>query len=126
MIFFKRFLLTILWMIFILILCLIPSNHLEKLRFHWMPEYFDKIVHFSFYFILIILMTSAFIKSNYVLKHALLISLIISIFYGISIELLQKYATSTRHYEFNDILANSVGSTVGLILYYFLKKFQKN
>ncbi len=78
----------------------------------------DKIIHFLFYFLFVILWGSAIKQTYSYFKYVLLIVLI-SIIYGIVIEILQNVLTNTRKADFNDVLANSAGSFVGSIILYF-------
>jgi len=112
---------TLLWMLFILILCLIPSNPNHPKRFEWIPENADKIVHFALYFVLSFLVVNFLFVREIKMTKAFIFSLIISIAYGLMIEVLQEYFTQTRHFEWFDVLANSLGALGGCISFCFLK-----
>lgn len=49
-----------------------------------------------------------------------MISLLISISFGIIIEIMQKEFTTSRQFEWSDIVANSLGSLLAIV---FLYKF---
>jgi glycopeptide antibiotics resistance protein len=122
--FLRTFLPSILWMIIILVLCLLPKRDIETIDFSWLPKNADKVVHAGFYIILAILLSFAFIKYKFRFRKLLIITLTICAFYGFSIEVMQHYFTTTRHFELLDVLANSLGSVIGLIIFrvwFFLK-----
>ena len=51
-----------------------------------------------------------------------MISFIFSVFFGITIEILQSVFTTTRAADVRDILANTIGATIGLFTAIALKK----
>lgn len=67
----------------------------------------DKVYHFIAYFSFTILVYNYFNEIK--LKHALLVSAIGVIIYGIIIEVLQQTMTSYRTLDFYDALANTLG-----------------
>ena len=70
----------------------------------------DKLVHFSSYFLLTIWFCGLYGKRrNYIVIAAVLIGL------GALLDLLQG-ATSTRHFDIYDILANTIGVLLGFVL----------
>ena len=83
---------------------------------------FDKIVHFTSYFLLTL---SWFFATQYTIKKttskAILIGIIIS--YGIIIEALQGGMTTHRQADFYDILANSIGVLLAATLFPKLNKW---
>ena len=79
----------------------------------------DKIVHFIFYFIMVVLGFLALrndFKHRFSLKKILLWIVVFSIIYGIIIEVLQYTITEDRQGDVLDALANSLGASVGLLL----------
>jgi len=80
----------------------------------------DKIVHFLFYLIFVILWGLAKKQSYFKIKYDLLIVLI-AIVYGIIIEVLQGVLTVTRQADFYDALANSLGAFLGFVCLYCMK-----
>ena len=81
----------------------------------------DKIFHFIAYAVLSWLWFHAlFFNLNCNFLHSLVLSAIVSILFGIIIEVLQGAITDTRVSDNNDILANSLGvcmTIIGLILF---------
>jgi len=112
---------SLFWMLFILITCLLPKRDIENIRFDWLPENTDKIVHAGFYAILAMLIGFYILKNKKKAFLALFSILIFCACYGFFIEILQHYFTTTRHFEMLDVAANSAGAFVGLIIYYFKK-----
>ncbi|MFN7045552.1 MAG: VanZ family protein [Flavobacterium sp.] len=72
----------------------------------------DKVVHFLFYFILVILWSFAKKKNYFDLKYNLII-VIFAVMYGIIIEVLQSVMTNNREADIYDAIANLLGALVG-------------
>ncbi|MBO9586910.1 MAG: VanZ family protein [Flavobacterium sp.] len=94
--------------------CLTDSSNIPAINF---PS-IDKIVHFCFHFGFTISWILFFKKE---LKgkdsddyKAYLISFIFSVFFGITIEILQSALTVTRTADVTDILANALGAFVAV------------
>lgn len=81
----------------------------------------DKLVHFSFYFILTLLLLKSI---QTISKFKYLIVIALSLIYGIIIEIFQTYFTSTRSGDLFDVIANFTGIICAIILSYFI--FEKN
>ena len=107
---------SILWAVFILYLCLVPSSHLPRIN---IPN-FDKIVHFTFYFTFAILTNWGWLKQqsfSWLHKNALLKIFILACVYGFTIEIMQETLTTDRHFEWLDEAANACGAAVGSLLW---------
>lgn len=91
-------------------LCLTDSSNLPAVSF---PS-LDKIVHFCFHFgftISWILFFKKELKGKEADDYkAYLISFIFSVFFGITIEILQNALTATRAADISDVLANALGA----------------
>lgn len=103
-------------------LCLTDSSNIPAVNF---PS-IDKIVHFCFHFGFTISWILFFKKE---LKgkapddfKAYLISFIFSVFFGITIEILQSVLTTTRAADVTDILANALGALFGVFAAIAFKK----
>lgn len=107
----------IVWVVFITTLSLVSLNGLPKIS----PKNGDKYVHFLFYFILTILLILN-LMSKVRLKHSMVISFVIAVFYGIIIEVLQGVFTENRRPELADALSNSLGSFVATIVVFLNRK----
>ncbi|PIF32806.1 VanZ family protein [Flavobacterium sp. 9] len=102
--------------------CLIDSSKIPIVNF---PS-IDKIVHFCFHFGFTISWIVFFKKE---LKgreaddyKAYLISFIFSVFFGITIEILQSVLTITRASDVTDVLANALGATIAVFTAIAFKK----
>jgi VanZ family protein len=76
------------------------------------------MVHFTFYFVLVILMNYGWRKQTTFTalhRHTWLVIFIIACVYGYSIEIMQEAFTTTRHYELLDEVANACGAGLGSI-----------
>ncbi|MDL2142405.1 VanZ family protein [Flavobacterium tructae] len=102
--------------------CLTDSSNIPAVNF---PS-IDKIVHFCFHFGFTISWILFFKKE---LKgkapddyKAYLISFIFSVFFGITIEILQGVLTVTRASDVTDVLANALGAIFGIFAAIVFKK----
>ncbi|MFT4698131.1 MAG: VanZ family protein [Flavobacteriaceae bacterium] len=87
----------------------------------------DKLVHFSIHLILVFIWLNViFIYNNRVINlKRIAITVLSCIVYGIIIEIVQQLFIETRMADFLDIIANSVGTLLGVLI--FLKfKFRFN
>ncbi len=88
--------------------------------FEEMPSYtiigIDKLSHVFMYLIL-----SYLIAIGY-RQWSLTLVAIVSIGFGIAMEICQETLTTTRMFDFYDILANIIGSLVGIWLFVLVKK----
>jgi len=76
--------------------------------------YFDKLVHFSFFAILGILLSLNFKINKKII--------IIITCYAVTTEILQHIMGLGRSFDFFDIVADFVGLLAGIIIFYFIKK----
>ena len=102
--------------------CLTDSSNIPAVNF---PS-IDKIVHFCFHFgftISWILFFKKELKGKTADDYkAYLVSFIFSVFFGITIEILQSILTKTRTADVTDILANTIGATAAVFAAIALKK----
>ncbi len=102
------FLLAILWTLVVTYLSLASLRDVgSTIKF----PYKDKIVHFTFYLMFVILWSLFFKQRKYNYKI-----LLAAIGYGITMEICQKLFTTTRTADVLDVLANSTGALVGLLI----------
>jgi VanZ family protein len=107
------------WTLLIAVLCLISFNELPKVSISGA----DKYVHATFYFILIMLWGFyASVKQNEIRLAKIVRFVILSLFYGILIEILQETLTTTRHADVFDVLANFSGALLALLVFVFIKR----
>jgi VanZ family protein len=103
------------WAAVILWLSLTSGSNLPKIN---IPN-IDKVVHFTFYFVLTMLMFYGWTEQNSfstLHRHRMVKILFIAIVYGIAIEIMQKLFTTTRHFELLDVAANSTGAIIGSLI----------
>lgn len=110
---------SIIWAAFILILCGIPGNQINKVKIIDIPH-FDKIVHLSFYFTFTLLLISENNpqkQNRKIAIKAIFIAAIISMIYGVLIEILQKTLFTNRGAEIWDVVANAFGFILAALSY---------
>lgn len=94
--------------------CLTNSSNIPAINF---PS-IDKIVHFCFHFgftVSWILFFKKELKGKQANDYkAYLISFIFSVFFGITIEILQGVLTTTRTPDVTDVLSNTIGATTAV------------
>jgi len=102
------------WTLIVFSLCLIDSTEIPQVSI----VNLDKFVHAFFHFVFIILwflcLKYQFKKTNS--KKLLLVVLVLSVAYGISIEIAQLLFTETRSADIFDVLANFTGAILGAIV----------
>ncbi len=110
---------SIVWATFILILCSIPGNQINKVKFIDIPQ-LDKFVHFFFYFVFTLLLISENNKQRHYRKvtvDSILIAATISLSYGAFIEIMQKLVMINRGADIWDMVANTFGFLAAVISY---------
>lgn len=120
--FWKYNLLSILWAVLILVLCLMPGKDLPSFSI----LEFDKVIHFFIYILLVLMMYYGWKKQNSfptLHQYTLVKILFITSVYGFLVELLQAFFTADRHFDLFDALANSGGAVAGTLLSMYFKKY---
>ena len=110
---------SIVWAIFILVLCGIPGDDVPKVKFFDIPH-FDKFVHFFFYFVFTLLLISENNPHKHQYKvtvNAILVAAAISLSYGALIEILQKVLFINRGADIYDMIANTAGFLIAALTY---------
>jgi VanZ family protein len=107
---------SLLWALFILVLCGIPGKDIPEVDI----VNFDKIIHSGIFFVLLLLTVRGFslqtdIKIFY--KSPKIMSFIVCVTYGGILELLQDAIFKDRSADVLDFIANSFGCLVGCIFY---------
>ena len=117
------FILAIGWTVVIAVLCLLKFSKLPSFGVSGV----DKYVHFTFHFVFTLLWGFYYwLKQNELKLQNLVQIVIISLSYGILIEILQETFTTTRHADIFDVLANLTGATVAFALFVLIKKTKNN
>ena len=117
----KYFWKPLLWLAIICYGLFIPASNLPTKPFLNIPH-FDKMVHFSLFFGLCILLFRPFKKLE--LKYYL-IAPVISFFLGLLLETSQQLITTSRSSDVYDFLANTSGIVAATIFYYFFVSGKK-
>ena len=108
------------WTIFIIVATLLPKEAVSQSNFFNIPH-FDKVSHLAAYLLLVFLWSSTLFEKTTKIKAAR-IAFYSSIIMGIVLEILQWQLNVGRHFEILDIIANIIGSILGLIAFYKIYK----
>ncbi len=110
--------LAMLWLVLVTVLLCIPGNNLPETNFDKIP-FFDKYVHVGLFACLTYSWIRAFLGI-----HNLAASLVPFLWIGLSIvvygtlmEFVQKYLVAMRSFDTTDILADTVGVLLGIIVF---------
>jgi len=116
----KYYIPAILWSLIILFLSTKGGIQLPPSIWDYIAV--DKVGHLVFYGIFCILILGASTKNRTLplLKKDMIIALAVSILYGTGMEIIQYTFFPDRYFEVPDIIANIIGSFLGL---YFFKRF---
>jgi VanZ family protein len=112
-------------MMFVTFFSLFSFSGMDTSRFN--IPHIDKAVHFTFYFVMVLLAFFASTKGKQQANGALKLLwhiVLFAIVYGIIIEVLQQVATDDRHGDPLDALANSTGAIAGMLVlrFWFFRK----
>ena len=116
----KRFLPAIFWAILILTLSLMPAKNLPEIHFDLLAP--DKLAHAFVYAVLCILLLYGFQNGHW--KTGIL-TFLLSNGFGCTMEIFQYAFFPDRYFEFHDIIANAIGTILGIlafILYHYRLK----
>ena len=107
------------WTVLIAVLCLVKFTDLPTFGVSGA----DKYVHFTFHFVFTMLWGFYYwLKLNEREITKIVHVVIISLCYGILIEILQETCTTTRHADIFDVMANLTGATSALVLFVLIKR----
>lgn len=114
--------LALFWTIAITVACLVDMSTVPAAN----VENIDKVAHLSFYAIFSILWFLYLRNKIENTKKLFLILFLLSVFFGIFIEFCQSTFTENRQADINDVIANTIGAVIGLIIMsFFNKRFKK-
>jgi VanZ family protein len=111
------------WSGLILYFCLKNANEIKQIE---IPN-FDKLIHVVFHFVFTTLWFLYLKKKLVGLNNFQLLSfsLIGSFVFGIAIELMQQFFTTTRNADIFDVLANLLGAFLALLSIFLLNKYNR-
>ncbi|TDE31932.1 VanZ family protein [Flavobacterium ranwuense] len=106
------FLAVLLWAGVIAFSCLVQLNNVPLGD----VSNLDKLVHVFFHFVLTMLCFLFFQKQANAVNSLkpIIVSFLVSVFFGIGIEIAQELLTATRHADVFDVLANLSGAILGV------------
>jgi VanZ family protein len=111
---------ALIWTFSILLLCLEPASDLPKIQI----SNIDKLVHFTFHFVFIILWYLFLNSINKIVNSkALVILFFVSFAFGIVIEISQQEFTNSRKGDILDVISNISGAFLALILVIFIRHY---
>ena len=103
---YQRF--TILWSVFILIMCSISMGKVGES--HLFFPGFDKMVHCGFFFMFVLLASNGLIRQNKGISFPVIFLIaFLGVFFGALIEILQLYVFTWRDGNWPDLFADTVG-----------------
>jgi VanZ family protein len=109
------------WTLAIATSCLLPASVFKPVSFNLFQ--LDKLLHFVLYFVLVCSWLFVFKIQDKLTPSSIRIIILLSIGYGILIEILQAVSHTGRSYELDDIIANTIGVIGGWILFRPLLKW---
>jgi VanZ family protein len=115
-IFLKYQRLTILWALFVFVMCTVKINEQVSDEPMFFPG-FDKLVHSGFFFLLVVLCCNGIIRkqSKRLLPYKTAAAVTIAcILFGGVIEVLQSTVFTWRDGDWTDLFADSVGACMGI------------
>ncbi|HLA55841.1 MAG TPA: VanZ family protein [Flavobacterium sp.] len=112
-----------LWTLIIAVLCLVSFTDFPKTNVHNV----DKYVHVTFHFFFTLFWYLHF-RNKFQERNPLRLSfgiLLISIVYGIAIELAQEFFTTTREADIKDVAANFAGAVLAALILMAYRKYKE-
>lgn len=110
-----------LWTAFIAVCCLVNMNKFDSVPVK--SPNADKYVHATFYFVFTFLWFG-FLKHDRLLslKKQLLSIFSAAVLYGVLMEICQSLFTTDRSADIEDALANTTGSAIAVLIFWFINK----
>ena len=120
----KRLIPALLWALLITLLSLAPQGEFENKS----VDNLDKVVHLFLYAVLVHLFMVAFLKQRqykFLHRYGSYTAFSAAFLLGLIMEILQGTVFVSRSIEFMDMLANTMGSLLGLVSFYMIYKTLK-
>jgi len=121
--FFRYNIYSLLWAFIVAFLMLTPGEYIPEPPLGKLI--IDKLIHASVFAVLVCLLHFGFYKQFaflHIKKHAFLYSLLLAFFYSVINEVLQKFVPG-RHFDYLDLVANTFGCLLGIVLSYLATKY---
>jgi VanZ family protein len=103
-----------------MILTLLPGDVIARVHFIGFPN-MDKIIHMILFLVfafLFYISVFAINNPNNFVIYPIILTLAISIGYGLMIEIFQRFIPG-RNYDLMDVMADGMGASIGLIIVIF-------
>lgn len=113
--------LALCWTMLVFFLCLVSAGELPRINIK--VSGIDKLVHFTFHFVFVMLWFLYLKNKN--IKPVLLKIFLASFCFGILIEICQSLFSNTRQADVLDVLANASGAITAVIILFLNHKFFK-
>jgi len=128
--FIKKFWISIILNVFVLVLCLTKTDALPQLEFEWNLE-IDKVVHLLMFFVIsgtIFFENTIHLKKKTNPTRILSASLLYPILFGGLIEILQTLSTkyNNRHGDWRDFAYDAIGVLLATLICFLLNKKLNN
>ncbi|MCZ2276492.1 MAG: VanZ family protein [Bacteroidia bacterium] len=112
------------WALIIMALTLVPGSSLPDLSF-WELLSFDKVAHLIVFAILAFNLAVGFRKQHQFPAlhiHALQYAFVISVIYGLTLEILQGALFADRYADLIDFIADTIGAGTGVFIFHLIFK----
>lgn len=116
------FLIALFWTVLVTYTCLVQSSDVPVINIRNLDKYIHVFFHFVFTFVWFLFFRKQFKFRN--TFKPLLIAFLLSIVFGIIIEILQGLVTTTRSAEGLDFLANLIGATLAFFTVIICYKYK--
>jgi VanZ family protein len=116
---------AVLWTGIVFTLCLVQSDSLPVINIVNLDKYIHAFFHFVFTSLWFLFLISHTKDRNIFMP--LMIAFMLSVFFGIAIEVLQGLYTTTRREDALDVAANISGATLAvfsIVMYYRIKRLE--
>jgi len=106
----------IVWFLVVFILLIMPGSDIPSNDFFDLI-YFDKWVHIGLFGFLTFFWQYPFSIANRKSIKMMLIIAILVLAYGVAMEFVQKYFTTTRTFDVTDIMADATGVIIAILIF---------
>ena len=107
------------WFIIMCVLFFLPGSALPEEHSWMILIQIDKLVHIFLFAVLFLTWRYAFYSGQ---KHFTIILFIVVVAFGLVVEIIQKYWIPGRTFDLYDLLADTIGSIAGWLIYRYIKK----